>query len=196
MRLARVYVVHIVILTWSSIAQAQMSYSVYTDMWGNDPNVVGYAELDDGSGCLSGITAQSTTLYSPTRMASSGGSTTQMAYSSETGDWTVVGNYTMQCNCSPYGGGHVFGFGSGLTWHLSHKVTYYTNGSYYPPFCYYPTTACTSGTPSCTSGTGFNITGGCPTYLEAHWAVATRGTTYVCLISVSWFTGGASRPCS
>ena len=176
-------------------AFASMNYSVYNDVWGSDPQVVGYSEMDDFSGCASSVISRSTTLYSPTRSAVSSGSTAYMSFDVEGGDWTVVGTYNLACNCSPYGGSHMFPMSSGLSWHMSIKTTWYTDGQYNPPFCYYPTTACTSGIPTCNQGTGINLSGGCPIYYRAEWLVATRGASNLCLFSVGWGTSG-NRTCS
>jgi hypothetical protein len=44
------------------------------------------------------------------------------------------------------GGSHSFVMSPGLSFHLGFRRTYYTNGEYTFPFCWYASTACTEGT--------------------------------------------------
>jgi hypothetical protein len=187
-------IIAVLVCGWSTPAAASMNYSTYEDVWGGDPELVyGYAELDDLGGCAQYANSQTTYLMSPTRTVSASGqysSSASMAYDAEEGNWSVVGNFSVQCNCAPFGGSHTFIVGGSDNWYLSHKTTFYKWPTPAPPLCLYATTACSSGTPTCVDGTGFNFSVGCPDYLQAFWLVATKGSTNKCLIAVSFPAGG------
>jgi hypothetical protein len=174
-------------------AHAQMSYSVYTDMWGGSeaPTIWGYSQLDDGGGCLSGVEYQSTWMYGPGAVYSAEG--WQVSGYGEPGDWIVGGSFTVGCNCAGSGGYHTTGVSMVLSWYLSLTTTYYTGVSPALPFCWYSTTACTSGYPTCTSGVGLRVDIGCDPFAVAEWLVALRGTHRVCLINVSVGTTGGGH---
>lgn len=97
-------------------------------------------------------------------------------------------------SCSCGGGGHEAGAGGGLTWHLGFRYTYYTDVDQALPYCYYPHTACSSGTPSCTTGTGMYLgVGPCPNYMKGTWLVGVRGTETRCLVAAGTAAGGPGQ---
>lgn len=109
----------------SAQAWGQMNYSTYEDVWYGEPQVVGYAELDDiTGGCITGGFSQTTTLYSPTRSAASSGSQASLSYDAEVGQWNVVAGYGMQCQCGPPGG-HTFTMSAGRGFFASTQIAFY-----------------------------------------------------------------------
>jgi len=104
-----------VCLTTRTATAQTMSYSAFSDAYGDDESIIGYGDLEDYGGCAQGSpNPYFMELYSPTRYAT-GSSNVSMAYSAEDGDWTVVSHFSFGCNCAPYGGSHTFTVGSGAT---------------------------------------------------------------------------------
>lgn len=128
-RLFRLLPAALVALFIPDLGFAAMSYSTYHETWpgNNNQTIYGYAELDDNGGCISGGFSQSTTVYSPTRSATSFGHNASLSYAAENGNWATVGSYQMQCNCGP--GSHYFTMGSGVqTVISSFTANYQFNG--------------------------------------------------------------------
>lgn len=190
----------VVLCSFARPSMAQMSYSAFTDMWGGSDasTVFGYAEMDDLAGCQSGGQTVSTDLISPTRYATAPSSSVGMAFDNEEGNWDVVGHFSVNCNCSPSGGGHTFTMAKAETWYLSFKQTYYGNGERSGIMCTHTTLACSSGTPTCAWGVSFALyptSVVCPEFAWAIWLTAQKvgvGTT-LCLWSVSGAAGGPGK---
>jgi hypothetical protein len=153
-------------------AAQSMNYSVYNDVWSTegDLTMYGYSELDDLSGCGSGAGNPQTWLYSPSRVAHTYSSTASLSFDDEEGNWSVTGLHQIQCNCSPYGGGHTFTAGFTIAAGVRRTTTYYLctsewTGCYCDP-------SCSSGTATCNFSNPilFGI-GGCAGYKKATWLV-------------------------
>jgi hypothetical protein len=162
-------------------AAQSMNYSVYNDLWSSEGDLAmyGYSELDDLSGCGSGAGSPQTWLYSPSRVAHTYSSTASLSFDDEEGDWRVTGLHQIQCNCSPYGGGHTFtaGFTTGAG--LRKTTTYYLCTSGIGCSC---TADCAAGTSATCAGSNpilFGI-GGCAGYKKATWLVVDYGDHYGC----------------
>jgi hypothetical protein len=155
----------------------QMSFSVYLDVDSNGSTVWGYSDIwDDSWGCSHSNYSFETALWGPTGYNSSAGSSTSLAFAE--GDFTVQGSVTYHCSCIA----SFTVYSSALTWHLGFRYTYYTNVQPAPPWCYWSSLACSSGTPSCNNGIGLYVGGaGCSNFARATWLVAVRGATTQCL---------------
>ena len=182
---------------------ASMSYSVYNDNYAssNGATLYGYSEMDDLGGCASGSPSPfRTDLYSPTRSAFGSGSTVSLPFNDEVGTWDVVGHYSFQCNCSPYGGGHTFNVADGDEWFWSIKITYYKNPVPDGGDCIYTQLACSSGTPTCAWGFGWHLKlpyTSCPDYMKRRWLTRQKvgvGNT-VCVVGLDTPQGGPG-PCT
>jgi hypothetical protein len=114
-----------VCLTARTATAQSMSYSAFSDAYGDDQSIFGYGDLEDYGGCAQGsATPYFVEMYSPTRYAT-GSSNVNMAYSAEDGDWTVVSHFSFGCNCAPFGGSHTFNIGSGATSQVNGYIARY-----------------------------------------------------------------------
>ena len=142
------------VLLFASCAAARpaaaqtMSYSAYSDMYSDDDNnwtIMGYGDLEDWGGCVSGSpTPNFMELYSPSRYAT-GGSSVSMPFDAENGDWTVVSHFSFTCNCAPYGGSHTFTIGDGTTdtfWAYAARYKYADSGNCVAGFARYTAHQC------------------------------------------------------
>jgi hypothetical protein len=166
-------------------AAQSMNYSVYNDVWSSEGDVTmyGYSELDDLSGCGSGAGSPQTWLYSPSRVEHTYSSTASLAFDDEEGNWHVTGLHQIQCNCSPFGGGHLFTAGSTTYVDIKRTTTYYlcTVPWYGGCSC---TASCSSGSATCSGSNPilFSLPP-CSGYKKATWIVIDWGDTNQCTIA-------------
>jgi hypothetical protein len=197
-RHVQIYVLSLLAILASAgdVTAQSMSYSVYMDEYGDEYyNMIGYAELEDWSGCASGTPIPyQMHMYSPTNRYTSvfNSNTIMLSSEWEEGQWQISSLFQFNCNCNPQGGSHTFTVGSTAWPGISLRVTFYDNPTYDKDKnrCNYTGIICASGSPTCFFGGGLNAFQGgtCPPYMKRTWFVATREkegqTTHNCLFGL------------
>jgi hypothetical protein len=178
----------------ASVSAQVMDLSSYNDAWSSENSGLLYGAtdvIDNSSGCTHDSYVTDIWLYSPTRstfdQAYGTSASASLTFEEETGEWSVSHNTSFSCSCTQaplaFAGGSGFGVALRTTYFRSPVRTG-------PVSCFYPNTACASGTPTCAGGWAFALyspTLGCPQYAGATFLLITFPDRQpLCSVGITW----------